>query len=1121
MRSQFINITSLRLLFPILVAVLIYSAPIAFTQTYSFKNYNVENGLSQSQVLSIFQDNPGNLWVGTNGEGIWKFSGKSNITITKKDGLTGNYIYSIVQDSKGKMWFGTNNGISIYDGHKYTNITVDQGLPHNRVYCITEDKFRDQIWIATENGVAIYKDGKISLFNQRDLFTKTFVFTILVDKKNTVWFGTFGRGLIRYRDDVVKKYTTDDGLNKDVIRMLKQDNKGNILIGTLNGLNYYDYSTDKINNLIINNDPNSVNTVTGCIVQKSGDIWISLYSGTIHKLRYIQGKLKLVFSIYSIGNAKNIWTIVEDKENNIWLGTIDYGLFKFGGLRFLNFNEENDGLQSNSVYAICQSKDGKYWVGTKNSGLSRMTINEQNNKADFINYSYDLIEKKGKPIKQLRMSGSSCTSVMQDHQGSIWVTSTNGLTMIRNDSIFNYLPSKSENKLIKAIIKPGLTSPACNHIIQDSHGTYWVGTNNGVTKILDTNFINFNKTYPVLAKKNIYRIYEDHKRQLWFLTDSGVYVYDYNKLKHYGRKDGLVDEMVVAVSQDKQNNYWFGTKEGVFFYNPAKGFRNIDMKAGLASNNIYLLIFDDRRNLIIGTPKGLDMLDVKKYIDNNVSDIRHFGNLEGFIGQECNLNACYKDKKGRIWFGTIKGVTIYDPAFDRKNIIKPITQLTNIKLEYKDFDWGPYCNGYDSITRLPKNLVLPYNKNNITFEFVAASLMLPENVRYKVMLEGLDKKWSPARSKNEAEYPSLAPGTYTFRVIACNNDGVWADEALSFTFTINPPFWQTWWFYTIAIILILVIIYFVIKRREHAILQKNIKLEQKVNQRTAELRQANEEISAQRDELESQRDIVTLQNAKLEGIIKEVSDSINYAKRLQTSAFPNIKIIKDHFNDHFILYKPKDVVSGDFYWFAKVESQLVVAVADCTGHGVPGAFMSILGMSLLKEIVINEYITQPDVILRRLRKEVIKAIGQTGSQGEQKDGMDISLCSINTETMMLQWAGANNPCFIINDGKAKEFKADKMPIAIYEKMDKFTLHEVPINKGCMIYMWGDGYQDQFGGPNGKKFMSKKFRELLLSISEKPMKEQHDILDDTIERWKCGYGTIFEQTDDITVMGLKI
>ena len=203
--------------------------------------------------------------------------------------------------------------------------------------------------------------------------------------------------------------------------------------------------------------------------------------------------------------------------------------------------------------------------------------------------------------------------------------------------------------------------------------------------------------------------------------------------------------------------------------------------------------------------------------------------------------------------------------------------------------------------------------------------------------------------------------------------------------------------------------------------------------------------------------------------------------------------------------------------------------------------MSMLGMSLLKEIVVKEYMTQPDIILKRLRKEIIKALGQTGQSGEQKDGMDMSLCTINTETLEMQWAGANNPLYIIKaEAKAKaeelkregnlalasslalvELKPDKMPIAIHDRMDKFTLHEMQLNKGDIIYLAGDGYQDQFGGSAGKKFMSKRFKEMLLEISAKPMKEQHEILEKTINDWMFSNETKYEQTDDITVMGIKI
>ena len=311
---------------------------------------------------------------------------------------------------------------------------------------------------------------------------------------------------------------------------------------------------------------------------------------------------------------------------------------------------------------------------------------------------------------------------------------------------------------------------------------------------------------------------------------------------------------------------------------------------------------------------------------------------------------------------------------------------------------------------------------------------------------------------------------------------------------------------------------FMQKKRANVLLNKQ---KQQISIQNSKLQQANEEVTSQRDEIESQRDLVMLQKSHIERIHKEVTDSISYAKRLQNSALPKLNHVKAHLSDIFILFKPKDVVSGDFYWYAEVENQMVITVADCTGHGVPGAFMSMMGISMLKEIVVKEFVTQPDVVLRKLRKEVIKALGQKGEPGEQKDGMDISLCSINKETLELQWAGANNPCYIVRNGELRELKADKMPIAIYEKMDKFTLHEIQLEKGDIIYLFGDGYHDQFGGPSGKKFMSKRFKELLLSNSDKPLEGQKEILEKTIESWKNGYGKIYEQTDDITIMGIKI
>lgn len=300
---------------------------------------------------------------------------------------------------------------------------------------------------------------------------------------------------------------------------------------------------------------------------------------------------------------------------------------------------------------------------------------------------------------------------------------------------------------------------------------------------------------------------------------------------------------------------------------------------------------------------------------------------------------------------------------------------------------------------------------------------------------------------------------------------------------------------------------------------------QEIEEKNEELNQQNEEISTQRDEIETQRDLVTQQKASIEHILHEVNQSIDYAQRIQTTILPELELLEKIFNEYFVLYKPKDKVSGDFYWWAEIEGQIIVTVADCTGHGVPGAFMTMLGSSFLREIVQKEYITDAAVILRKLRKEIIKALKQKGIEGEQKDGMDMALVSINKETKLTHYAGAHNSLLLVKNphistsdsASILEFKADKMPIAIYDLMDNFTTHEIFLNEGDMLYMYSDGFVDQFGGKNRKKFLSKNFRQMISEISIKSMTEQKELLNITIESWKGDN----EQTDDITVLGLKI
>ena len=321
--------------------------------------------------------------------------------------------------------------------------------------------------------------------------------------------------------------------------------------------------------------------------------------------------------------------------------------------------------------------------------------------------------------------------------------------------------------------------------------------------------------------------------------------------------------------------------------------------------------------------------------------------------------------------------------------------------------------------------------------------------------------------------------------------------------------------------LITIIVIFFFRKTKKANKTLNSQKSQ-IAEKNEELNQLVEEVTTQRNEIEKQKEIV-------EEVHREVSESINYATRLQGAILPEVMILEKYLSEHFVFFKPKDKVSGDFYWWSHIENHTVITAADCTGHGVPGAFMSMLGASFLREIVEKEFITHTGVILRKLRKEIIKALKQKGEMGEQKDGMDMAIISIDHETNIVQFSGANNPLYILSNRKLDnleplkdfknfyEIKPDKMPIAIYEKMDNFTAHEIQLEKGDQLYMFSDGFADQFGGPKGKKFKYKPFKRLLSENRNRPMKEQKELLEIAFNDWKQGV----EQIDDVLVIGIKI
>lgn len=309
----------------------------------------------------------------------------------------------------------------------------------------------------------------------------------------------------------------------------------------------------------------------------------------------------------------------------------------------------------------------------------------------------------------------------------------------------------------------------------------------------------------------------------------------------------------------------------------------------------------------------------------------------------------------------------------------------------------------------------------------------------------------------------------------------------------------------VGMVLMLIVLAFFIYRNYKIKKQAN----QKLKLKNEEILKQNEEIRRQKEEIVKQRDEIALQK-------QEIMDSIRYASRIQQALLPPIKTIENLFCENFFIFnRPRDIVSGDYYFITSKAKKLIVSVADCTGHGVPGAFMSLLGISFLNEIISKLENLDAAIVLDKLRENIIGALNQ-GVDNQTKDGMDMVLCIFDFDNNFLEFAGANNAIYHISNGELMEYKGDKMPIGVYEELKPFTKKVIPIKKNDTFYLFSDGYADQFGGPNGKKFKYQRIKQMLLSIQHLPMKEQYKIVEETIDKWKNGYF----QVDDILLMGIK-
>ena len=1090
----------------------------AFSQNYNIKNYTVKDGLLHSFVNDIIQDSRGNIWIATGG-GLCKFNGVEFDSYTTKDGLNYPRLLCLAESNFNNIWVGTSVGLNVFDGDSIYSLKNAQ---HENILAL-EKSLDGQMWVATNEGVkkVQFKNGEFVVNKLPYDFDKTEVSNIFQDRnlnsflieteQHKLFIGLNNLVFI-YQNNNLEKINIDKSLQ--IYSACKSANE-NIIFGTNNGLYIYrNNSLERIEN------KNLENFKVFKIKRKKNKLWmIGKWSN--------EGKDEMFLVSINLKDKNYYRKISErnglidaptslfiDHENNVWIGS-NSGLSVLKSESFVNYTKEN-GLSGNKTWGVSQGVDNKIWVGTINEGLSIIDHDK------ILNFD----SKDGLPDMYIG-------AIYQDKKDFVYLgTARKGLCTAQYNSKLNTYKFKQLN------IELNKRKPRIDGITRDKNNTLWIGSSKGLYYSLDD--IKFHHKALFEEDSNqvfIRRILFSGNGNLYVGTKHrGLFILKGNKVENI-LNDTINGLEISSICEDYEGGIWLGSlHNGIFKINGNKS-RWITENDGLKSNVIYILQPDKNGNIWIGSNLGLDRFNVLKYNKTGKIEVRHYNTDDGLQALEMNLNGSIEDNQGNLWFATNNGILKYDYRYDISNKIPPIINILNIKLHSQSVDWKKYSDSLTVWNHLPINPILPYNQNHLTFEFVGISYKNPKKIKYSWKLEGFDKKWVPSTYNRQVIYSNLPHGKYIFKLKSSNNDGVWNKKILEFPFEIQAPVWATWWFITLETGFIILLIYLFIIWRT-----KSLKKRQKELSRLVSLR--TKEITLQKEEIETQRDFVEKQKNKIEEIHKEVSQSINYAQRIQNSILPDISTLKQNFDDYFVLLNPKDVVSGDFYWWTNIEDHTVITAVDCTGHGVPGAFMSMLGTSFLREIVEKEYITHTGIILHKLRKEIIKALKQKGKHDEQRDGMEMAIISINHKTNVVQFSGANNPLYIIKPVIARtsdeaisnneqiassptvirndeytltEIKGDKMPVAIYQRMDKFITHEIQLQKGYLLYMFSDGYADQFGGETGRKFMSKKFKQLLLENAGKPMKMQKKILNNTFEAWKGD----LEQIDDVIVLGLKI
>ena len=720
---------------------------------FSRQVWQTENGLPQNTVHSVIQTRDGYVWAATE-EGLARFDGLGFVVFDKENTpqLKSNDVRSVMQDKRGALWLSTAEGLVRLSNGEANAYTTQQGLPSNDVELAYETSAGD-IWVGTSSGLSRYYAGAFTNFTARDGLAAGSAEALFEDADGALWVGTT-EGLSRFKDGKFVSFDAGDGLNGGV-NAIEQGADGCLWLGTPGGLSCYREGRFK-NYSARDGLPND--RVISLRADREGGLWVGTAGGLT---RFREGRFETFNAADALASGI-ILSIFEDAEGSLWVGTESGGLSQLKDKKFTTFTTK-EGLASDLVKSVYEDRRGNVWVGTYGGGLSLLR--------DGRVKTYTT--KEG-------LASNIVLALFDDAEGDLWVGTPDGLSRLREGKFTTYTSAD------------GLPNDFVRSIYADAEGSLWVGTRGGLARMKNGAFETYT-TKDGLPNDFVGTIYEDAGGSLWVGTLGGLSRFAGGKFTNYTTADGLSDNVVISIYGDREGRLWIGTNGAGLNLLEGGKFTSFTTRDGLPNDVIYRILEDGRGNLWMSCNKGIFRLsksELEEFASGRVHSLSPvvYGTADGMTTRECSGGghpSGWRDREGRLWFSTIKGVATIDPEGLASNEQQPPVVVEQFRVD------GEPVSAASSVELAP-------GKTRFDFYYAGLSFVAPEKVRYKYRLLGFDKDWVDGGDRRVAYYTNLGPGDYRFEVIACNNDGVWSSAPAAVSFRLRPHFYRTAWFYALC-----------------------------------------------------------------------------------------------------------------------------------------------------------------------------------------------------------------------------------------------------------------------------------------------------------------------------------